>query len=191
MNRVFFVIVGLSLAFLLFTSPETAIDSMVNGSQKGVNLCIILVAVYDVWLSLLELVSATKLDKKLAKLIKPISRKLFGKQDSYTESQIAINISSNMLGVGNASTPSGIRAMQGLDKKTGKITKAMAMLVIINTTAIQLIPSTIIGLRASYNSVNATNIVLPTLIATSVTTIIGILSVIIVEKIKTKLSKRK
>jgi spore maturation protein SpmA len=82
MNRVFFVIVGLSLAFLLFTSPETAIDSMVNGSQKGVNLCIILVAVYAVWLSLLELVSATKLDKKLAKLIKPISRKLFGKQDS-------------------------------------------------------------------------------------------------------------
>ena len=190
MSKIFAILISTTMAFLLFTSPNSILEAMIAGSEKAVELCIVLLAVYAVWLSVLELVSATKLDKKLAKLLSPFSQKLFGKQNTEVEEQIAINLSSNMLGMGNASTPSGIKAMEGLDKKTGKITKAMAMLMIINTTAIQIIPTTIIGLRTSFNSNDPTGIFFPTLIATSASTLVGILLVMLIEKIKAKKGKK-
>jgi spore maturation protein A len=191
MNKIFACLMSATMAFLLFTNPNSVLKAMIAGSEKAVDLCIILLAVYAVWLSVLELVSATKLDIKLAKLLSPLSQKLFGRQNEEVEKQIAINLSSNMLGMSNASTPSGIKAMEGLDKKTGKITKAMAMLMIINTTAIQIIPTTIIGLRTSFNSSAPTSIFFTTLIATSASTLVGILLVLLIEKLKTKKGTKK
>jgi spore maturation protein A len=191
MNKIFSFVILLAGGILLFTSPDELLGSMLSASQKAVSLCVSLLAIYAVWLGLLELVARTELDKKLAKLVSPLSRRLFGKQNSYTEEQIAINLSSNMLGMGNASTPSGINAMKGLDKGTGKITKAMAMLMIINTTAIQLVPTTILGLRIANGSRNPTSVLIPTLIATTASTIAGILLVIIVDKLIKKYKGRK
>jgi len=189
MNKLFFIIITVAMAILLFIDPNTILDSMISGTEKAVNLCITLLAIYVVWMGILELVSKTKLDQKLTKLLRPIIRKLFGKESEETENQISINLSSNMLGMGNASTPSGIKAMQGLDKKNGKLNKAMAMLMILNTCSIQIIPTTIIGLRASFNSLSASNIFLPTLIATSCSTLAGIVLVLLFEKIKTRKGK--
>ncbi len=191
MNKIFSFVILLAGGILLFTSPDELLGSMLSASQKAVSLCVSLLAIYAVWLGLLELVARTELDKKLAKLVSPLSRRLFGKQNSYTEEQIAINLSSNMLGMGNASTPSGINAMKGLDKGTGKITKAMAMLMIINTTAIQLVPTTILGLRIANGSRNPTSVLIPTLIATTASTIAGILLVIIVDQLIKKYKGRK
>lgn len=184
MNTVFKIILIISVFILLFLEPVKIIDSMVLGAEKGVNLSLTLLAVYAVWMSVLEIIARTKLDEKLRKLLSPLLQKLFGKQNKETENQIAVNISSNMLGMGNAATPSGILAMQGLDNKTGKINKPMILLMLLNASAIQIVPTTIIGLRASAGSTNASSIFLPTFIATFVSCIVGIFLALIIENLK-------
>ena len=125
------------------------------------------------------------LDTLIADLTKFYEEKLlFGKTDEYTENQIAINITSNLFGMGNACTPSGMNAIKGLDKNCGKYaTSAMIMVIILNSTSLQLIPTTIIGLRITAGSATPTDIIIPTLIATLVSTLSGILLVKIFSKI--------
>jgi spore maturation protein A len=183
MNKIFNIIIILSICLLLFFKPEVIMDSFMSASEKSVQLIIVLLAVFSVWLGLLEIVKASGLDKKLAKLLSPIIKFLFGKQTDSTKSDISLNLSSNMLGLGNASTPSGISAMKKLDPKTGKITRPMIMLMIINTTAIQLLPTTVIGLRISYGSTQASSIILPTLIATTLSTACGIFLTIFIDRL--------
>ena len=108
---------------------------------------------------------------------------LFGKVDDYTKNQIAINITSNLFGMGNASTPSGMNAIAGLDRDSKYATTAMIMIVVMNSTSMQLIPTTVIGLRATAGSINSTDIIIPTLIATIFTTVFGVLLVKIFSKI--------
>ncbi|MBR4124294.1 MAG: nucleoside recognition protein, partial [Clostridia bacterium] len=112
---------------------------------------------------------------------------LFGKNiDDYTKSQIAINLSSNILGLGNAATPSAINAMKGLDDGSGKINKPMTMLMIVNCLSFQLVPTTIMGLRASTGSTNVSSIILPTILTSFLTgiVIIAILKLIFATKKK-------
>ena len=107
---------------------------------------------------------------------------------------IALNMSANILGLGNASTPMGIKAMQALDDGSGKATFSMIMLLVVNATSIQLLPSTVIGLRSSAGSANPADIILPTIIATAITTICGISLVLFCnflhKKIKFKRGKK-
>ena len=99
---------------------------------------------------------------------------------------IAMNMSANMLGLGNAATPMGIKAMKALDDGSGIANTAMIMLIVLNATSIQLLPSTVIGLRASAGSTSPADIILPTLIATITTTILGIVLVKIISSIREK-----
>lgn len=177
MNIVFNFAFIVCLCLILFINPNIAINTMINASEKAVNLCISLISIYALWLGLLEIVEKSGLNKKIAKILSPIIKLLFGKQNSAVNEQLAINLSSNMLGLGNASTPSGIKAMQLLDKGNGKITKPMTMLMVLNSMSIQIIPSTLIGLRIAYHSNNATNIILPILISSFVSTFFGVLLV--------------
>jgi spore maturation protein A len=123
----------------------------------------------------LKIVEDTKLDQKIAKLLKPVIHFLMGKFDQETENQIAINLTSNLFGMGNASTPSGINAIVGMYKGEKVATSAMLMFLILNTTNLQIVPTTIIGLRIFNGSANPNDIILPTLIASCVSTISGIL----------------
>ena len=148
-----------------------------------INLCITLLAVYTVWLGILEIVDATGLGAKLARLLRPLIRKLFKINDPETEKYIALNMSSNILGLGNASTPMGIKAMQRLDDGSGKITAPMIMLLIVNATSIQLFPTTVVGLRAQAGSVDPTSIILPTILGTIITCITAITATKTCEKI--------
>jgi spore maturation protein A len=170
-----FVIVGLGI--MLFKNSNIAFSTILSGSEKAIALTIKLWAIYAVWLGILKIVEDTGLDKKLAKLLSPIIRLLFGKTDDYTKNQIAVNITSNLLGMGNASTPSGINAIAGLDKGYKYATSAMIMVIILNSTSLQLIPTTVIGLRITAGSLSASDVILPTLIATIASTIAGVLLV--------------
>ncbi len=176
-----------SICFLLWSAPDTIVGVMVEASGGALKLCIELGAVYAVWLGILELVDASGLGQKLAHLLHPIRKKLFKVKDPEVEQMIALNLSANMLGLGNASTPMGIKAMQALDDGSGVASTAMIMLLIINATSIQLLPSTVIGLRASAGSTSPADIILPTILATTITTSLGIILV----KFCSKLWKRK
>ena len=183
MNIVFVSVIVVGLGLLLYHNPELAFSTMLNGSEKAIALSIKLWAIYSMWLGILQIVEATHLDKKIARLLSPLIDWLMGKTDPDTKNQIAINITSNLLGMGNACTPSAIKGMQGLDKGSKYITNAMVMFMILNVTSLELIPTTVIGLRATHGSANPTDIILPTMIATLASTVCGIVLVKICSKI--------
>lgn len=188
MNIVWTVVLIVGIGILLFVSPQTILSDMLSASEKSVKLCISLLAIYAFWLGILKIVDKTGLSKKIAKLLSPFIDLLFGKGlDEYTKNQIAINLSSNILGLGNASTPSAIRAMKGLDRGSEKISDQMTMLVILNCLSLQLLPTTIIGLRISSGSQNASSIILPTILTSflTATIVLALLKTIFgVKKIK-------
>lgn len=187
MNIVWLVVVLLGIAIMIVKCPDLILNTMISASEKSVKLCISLLAIYAVWLGLLKILEDTGFSKKLAKWLTPIINFLFGKNiDDYTKSQIAINLSSNILGLGNAATPSAINAMKGLDDGSGKINKPMTMLMIVNCLSFQLVPTTIMGLRASAGSTNVSSIILPTILTSFLTgiVIIAILKLIFATKKK-------
>ena len=185
MRKVWFLMIVCSIAFLLFKSPNSVIESMITSSTNAIELLIKLLGIYAIWLGILEIVEQSKLNIVLSNLLSPIIKWLFGDVDKQTKNYISLNLSSNMLGLGNACTPMGIKAMQQLDKNHHSITAShqMIMLLILNATSIQLLPTTVISLRASFNSLEPTNIILPSIIATAVSTLVGVLGVKFMQKI--------
>ena len=192
MRKIWFFMVLASLVTLLFINPEDCINAMMTAGSDAVSLTFRLLGIYAVWLGIIALVDASGLSNKIANLLEPAIDWLFGKTDNETKKYIAMNLSANMLGMGNACTPTGLKAMEGLDKQNNSVTASMAMimLVVINATSIQLIPTTIIGLRQQYGSTTSSDIILPTLIATIISTLIGILLVKLCNKIFKRRSKK-
>lgn len=166
-----------SLFVLVATAPEQALTVMMGASANGVQMCIEFLGIYAIWLGILQVLDDTKLSHKLSHLLKKPIRFIFGQTDEETEKNICLNVSSNILGLGSAATPFGIKAMKGMDRGSEIATKGMIMLVIINSTGIQVLPTTVIGLRALAGSVAPSAIIWPTVIATFVPTIIGIVLV--------------
>lgn len=180
-----------SLCFLIYSNPAGILDTMINASAQSLSLAVELCAIYAVWLGILELVEASGLSEKLAKLLRPIIRKLFKIKDTEAEKMIALNMSANMLGLGNAATPMGISAMKKLDDGSGIANHAVIMLIVLNSTSIQLLPTTIIGLRASAGSLSPSDIILPTLISTICTCLLGIILVKLFSKIHLKIKEKR
>lgn len=183
MNLIWVAIMIVGLGLMLFNNVDSAFATILSGSEKAIALSLKLWSIYAIWLGLLKIVEETELDKKIAKLLSPIINFLIGKTDEKTKNYIAINLTSNLLGMGNASTPSGIEGMAGLDKGSKYITTAMAMFFILNVTNIQLIPTTVISLRAMHGSSNANDIILPTIIASIASTVTGIILVKLCKKL--------
>lgn len=180
----------LSIVALIFTEPSIVLTEMTTASMGVLKLCAELLAIYTIWMGILEIVDQTGLGNKLANLLKPLIRWLFKIDDPETSKYIALNISSNMLGLGNASTPMGIKAMQRLDDGSGVITPAMIMLLIVNATSIQLLPTTVVGLRATAGSASPSDIILPTLFATIITCVMGVFLTKLCQKIFKKRRKK-
>lgn len=177
MNFIFNFVFILSLAIMLFQNPASCLSTILGAGEKTVNLCISLISIYAIWLGILEIVDKSGLSTKIAKLLKPIIKFLFGNQPDEINTQLALNLSANILGMGNASTPSGIKAMQMLSTGQIKPTKAMIMLVVINSMSLQIIPTTLIGMRVAYGSANASDIIFPIIITSITSTIIAVMLV--------------
>jgi len=184
MSIIWLIMIMSSCILLLFKNPNAVISTMLTASADCVNLCINLLGIYAVWLGIINVLDKSGLSDKLAKAISPIIKKLFKSKNNEANKYIAINLSSNILGLGNASTPSGIKAMQALDDKSGKITFSGLMLLIINSVSLQLLPTTVIGLRENAGSINASDIILPTILTSVLTCLFTMLLVVIFEKFK-------
>ncbi len=174
MNKIWFYMIISALLTLLFCSPEKVLENMIFATSESFSLCLNLLAVYTLWLGILEIVDKSGLSDKLASLLSPITKFLFKTNDKETQKNISLSLSTNMLGLGNASTPLGIEAMKRLDDKSGKASFGMIMLIVITTTSIQILPTTTIGILANAGSKNPSNIILPSIISTIATTGIGI-----------------
>lgn len=163
-----------SLVLTIFTTPANALTAFSSAGEKAVSFTITMCGINTVWLGLINIVNESGLINKLKKPLKPVVSFLFGKQDNKTQDYLIQNISANLLGMGNACTPSGMKAMEAMDNKTGIITQAMMMLMILNSTSVQIIPTTTIGLRTLYKSANPASIILPCFLSSVFATIVGV-----------------
>ena len=184
MNKIWWYIMLFSTLTLLFVNPGDFLSCMTKSSVDCVTLCLELFAVYAIWLGLLEILEASGLSAQLARFLTPLVKKLFKTDDPQAIKLISVTLSANFLGLGNASTPSGISAMQRLDDKGGKINYPMIMLMILSSCSIQFLPTTIMGLRATYKSSNPADIILPILLSSIVATSSGIFLGVLYGKIK-------
>lgn len=175
MNIVFTALTLISLVIMTFTAPSAALPTMIEGVRNAILLTLKLTAIYAVWLSVLKMMEATGLDKKLSRGLRPVIKRLFKGESEESYNYISVNLASNMLGMGGATTPAGINAMASMCKEEGKASDSMLLLLVINATSIQIFPATVIALRAAANSSNAASVFLPTLIATTVATLIGVI----------------
>ena len=189
MNIIWFFMMFFSCVILLFSSPNLIISEMLSASNSAVELIINLCGIYAIWLGLIGILEKSGLGDKLAHFLSPLIKKIFKSNDTEVNKYIAINISSNILGLGNAATPSGIKAMQKLDDKSGKITYSALMLLVINSVSIQLLPTTVIGLRENAGSMSSQDIILPTILSSFITCVFAFFLVFIIEKIKRRIRK--
>ena len=154
---------------------------LTDGVEKAFSLFLTLAPLMCFWSGIMEIADKSTMTKIIPRLLSPLTRFLFGKRvcNSPAIGKITMNMSSNILGMGNAATPLGISAMKELDKLNPNPTvasDAMCMFIVINTASIQLIPSTVIALRGQMGSASPTDILLPTLITTLFAFLAGTLS---------------
>ena len=176
MNVIFGIILILSTLLLLFINPDGVLTAMLSGGEKALSLTLKLVVIYAVWMGVFEILEKSGLANKMAKLIKPLNRFLFGPLPDKANDYMSMNIAANALGMSGATTPFGIKSIRELEKH--KDTEyAITMFFVINATSVQLIPTSVIALRTSLNSSAPSDIVLPTIISTLISTVIGVLLV--------------
>ena len=175
MNIALTLIALASLVTLTVISPATAFQTMINGVRDAILLMLKLTAIYTVWLGILKMMKETRIDKALSRLVRPLVKRLFKGETDECYDMISINLASNMLGMGGAATPAGIKAIGNMQADGERATDNMILLIVINATSIQLIPATIISIRGAAGSANASSIFLPTLIATFVSTFSGVI----------------
>jgi len=190
MNVVFAIIVVLSLIFIVVISPDSAVSVMLGGTEEGLKLTVKLISVYALWTGVLKIMQNAGVDKKLNKLLSPLTKRIFKNESEKARGYASVNFTANFLGMGGVATSSGINAVKEMDKGSEKITPSMTLFFMINVTSIQLLPTTVIALRSEAGSNTPSDIILPSLIATTFTTFLGVVCVVIIEKLK-KLRNRK
>jgi spore maturation protein A len=155
-------------------------SATLTGAKDAITVCFGLISILVFWLGMMQIAQDAGLIRKLAKLLGPIARFLFPSvpADHPAMGYILSNMSANLFGLGSAATPMGLKAMEELQKLNPNkqiATPAMCTLLAINTSGLTLIPTTVIGLRLKYDSINPTEIIGPTMIATFVATSMAVI----------------
>lgn len=161
-------------------NPEIITDAAFSASKAAVRYSLELIGVMGFWLGMMRIAEEAGLIRLFARLLRPVTRPLFPSipEGHPAMGTILMNISANILGLGNAATPFGLKAMeqlQSLNPQKEKASDAMCTFLAINTACITLLPTMIIGIRLSASSGNATEIIGPTLFATSMGMAIAII----------------
>lgn len=161
---------------------ENINNGIFSSCSDAVELTITFFGSITLWCGIMQIAEDSHLSEKLAKLLKPIIRFLFPevKNDEKINSEISLNMIANILGLGNAATPLGLKAMKSLQEKNSSkdtLSNPMAMLILLNTASLQFIPTTIIAIRVSLESVNPTSIIAPVWFSTLFAALAGIFAV--------------
>lgn len=178
-GTVFAIMAASSLLIAVVTGNLNSLSNSVFSSAAGaVDLTVTLASVMCLWCGIMNVFEKKGVIKKLSKRLGLVLRFVF--PDAYKQGacdEIASNVSANVLGIGNAATPLGIKAMKRLSSLNEDKTRAsddMVMLAVLNTASIDILPATLIALRQSAGSLMAYDIILPTVIASSATVIFAV-----------------
>lgn len=189
MNYIFYFLIVSSIIFgVINHRTQDVVNAILSGADLSVKIAFSLIGIMAFWLGMMRIAEKSGLVKILAKLINPITKRLFNElpEDNPAVGNIALSFSANALGLTNAATPIGLRVMEELqtqnkDKKSAS--NSMCLFLAMNTAGFQIIPATVIAILVAVGSKNPTEIILPTMIVTST----AFISAIIVAKILQKL----
>lgn len=191
MNYIFYFLIVISIiAGAINGRLEDVVNSILTGAELSVKVAFSLIGIMAFWLGMMEIAKKSGLVEIIAKIIKPVTKRLFNEipEDSPAVGDIAMSFTANAFGLTNAATPIGIKAMEELqkhniDKKSASNT--MCMFLAMNTAGFQLIPATVIAVLIGTGYKNPTEIIAPTLLVTS----IAFISAIFIAKLFEKLWK--
>lgn len=187
-NYIWFFLIFIGILVAIFTGNIDVINNaVIEDTQAAVMFAIGLTGIMAVWLGLMKIAEKSGLIRAFGKLLRPITSFLFPDipKDHPAISAIVMNMVTNMFGAGNSATALGIKAMEEMNTLNihkEKATNAMCMFLVINMSSVQLVPLTILKIRADAGSLNPTEIIGTSLIATTVSTVVGIFSAKILQR---------
>ena len=177
MNVVFAVLLVAGVLLLALTAPSSLLSVLLDGTSAAVSLSLRLVGVYALWTGIAQIAEDAGLDRRLARLYRPVMARLFRGESERTQALVGLNLTANLLGLGAAATPLGIAAVEGMTKGESAATDNMLLFFILNVTSVQLLPTTVLALLTEAGAKNASSIILPSLISSSLTAVCGVLLV--------------
>lgn len=183
MNKIWIWIIIFSVVVGILNGESQAMTScLFDSASSTVETCINVFGVMSLWAGIMKLAELSGFINKLQILVRPFMKILFPEvsKNSPALSLIAMNMTANLIGIGNIATPLGIKAMKELQDENPnkkKLSKPMMTFIILNTASIELIPSTVLALRTAFGSENPAEIVFPVLIASFVSAIAGVVLV--------------
>ena len=180
-NYIWFILIFFGILVAIFTGNGAEISTTIVGSADStVKFIIGLVGIMCFWCGVMKIAEKSGLTQKLARLMKPLLKFLFkdAGKDEKALGAIVMNLTANMMGLSNAATPFGIKAMEEMDRlnpEKGRASNDMALFLVMNAACIQLVPSTIISMRAAAGSSNPGAIILPAILSTASAAIVGVI----------------
>ena len=187
-NYIWFAMLAIGIAVGLITGKgESISSSIIQVSGSTVELVIGLMGLMCLWCGVMKIAEKSGLTEKLALVLKPILKILFrgSAKNEKALGAIVMNLTANMMGLSNAATPFGIKAMEELQKDNiskDKPSNDMALFLVMNAACLQLLPSTVISLRAAAGSKAPGIIIVPAIISTACAAVVGIVCAKILEK---------
>lgn len=173
-----FIVVSFIYA-LISGNVEQVSNGIFESASSAVELTLTFFGTICLWNGVMKIAKETTLMSKLTKMLQPAIQFLFPelKQNNQAKEEISMNVVANLLGLGNAATPLGLKAMETMQKENPKkdtLTNSMAMFIVLNTASLQLIPTNVIAIRSSLGSTAPSAIVLQVWGATIVAAFVGI-----------------
>ena len=189
MNYIFFALIAISIIVGIFNNTlNDVVNAMLSACNTAVKISFSLIGIMAFWLGIMRIAEKSGLVQVLSKLLNPIAKILFNdvKKDSPVVGDITMSVAANALGLTNAATPIGLKVMKELqeDNKNKDIaTDSMCMFLGMNTAGFQIIPATVIAVLVGVGAKNPSEIILPTLIVTSISFLVAIITALIFRKI--------
>ena len=189
MNYIFFALIAVSIVVGIFNNTlNEVVNSMLSACNIAVKISFSLIGIMAFWLGIMRIAEKSGLVQILSKLLNPIAKILFKdvKKDSPVVGDITMSVAANALGLTNAATPIGLKVMKELqddNKNKNTATDSMCMFLGMNTAGFQIIPATVIAVLVGVGAKNPSEIILPTLIVTSISFLVAIITALIFRKI--------
>lgn len=180
-NIIWALFIILGIIYALITGNISSVnETIVISAKDSLDIFLGILPTIVLWVGIMKIVSNSGLLNKISNILYPLLSKLFPEIPKKHDSlgYISSNITANILGLGNAATPFGLKAMeslQELNKDKTTASRSMITFILLNTSGLTLLPTTVISLRSMYNSINPTLIIIPTIIITFTSTIIAII----------------
>ena len=180
-NGIWFSLILIGIIYSLMTGNLDVLNhGILNHAKSGMDLILEIMPLIVLWTGIMKIAEASGLLTKFARLLNPILSKLFPSLDKNHPALglIASNIAANMLGLGSAATPFGLKAMSELQKDNQRkdtATEAMITFLVLNTAGVTLIPTTVLALRMMHGSSNPTEIIITSILATMISSLSGLL----------------